>query len=230
MGCEKVIVPLNLITESCCCQGQHNQAFVLIVNASLLCGGILVHSSLQNCFNSERSREFEYEHPVLSHSKASKSHVSPNFDRASSSFCLSLSEVDSLMCFGSLFYCITHVSLRFRTQTDGWTFSFRMFWYIKQTSWFHQLQQNVLKQQSSPRPSQYHHHVWLLVWWSVYEILCYTTRNRTQTLQKVCLVSPQNTFSKVLFFGKCETTLYVQWFSLWNFPPVSFWLLNDAVL
>lgn len=150
MGCEKVIVPLNLITESCCCQGQHNQAFVLIVNASLLCGGILVHSSLQNCFNSERSREFEYEHPVLSHSKASKSHVSPNFDRASSSFCLSLSEVDSLMCFGSLFYCITHVSLRFRTQTDGWTFSFRMFWYIKQTSWFHQLQQNVLKQQSSP--------------------------------------------------------------------------------
>lgn len=151
----------------------------------------MVHSSLQNCFNSERSREFEYEHPVLSHSKASKSHVSPNFDRASSSFCLSLSEVDSLMCFGSLFYCITHVSLRFRTQTDGWTFSFRMFWYIKQTSWFHQLQQNVLKQQSSPE-------------------LCYTTRNRTQTLQKVCLVSPQNTFSKVLFFGKCETTLYVQ--------------------
>lgn len=102
---------------------------MLIVNASLLCGGILVHSSLQNCFNSETLREFEYEHPVLSHSKASKSHLSPNFDRASSSFCLSLSEVDSLMCFGSLFYCITHVSLRFRTQTDGWTFSFRMFWY-----------------------------------------------------------------------------------------------------
>lgn len=37
-------------------------------------------------------------------------------------------------------------------------------------------------------------------WYDVYEILCYTTRNRTQTLQKVCLVSPQNTFSKVFFF------------------------------
>ncbi len=36
-----------------------------------------------------------------------------------------------------------------------------------QNSWFHQLWQiiQVLKLQSSPRPSHYHHHVWLLVCW-----------------------------------------------------------------
>ncbi len=66
-----------------------------------------------------------------------------------------------------------------------------------QNSWFHQLCQviQVLKLQSSPRPSHYHHHVWLLVWCSFYEMLCwfYTRCNVTHTFQKVQLLSHQST-------------------------------------
>ncbi len=58
-----------------------------------------------------------------------------------------------------------------------------------QNSWFHQLWQvlQVLKLQSSLRPSHYHHQVWLLVWCSFYEILCwfYARCNGTHTFQKV---------------------------------------------
>ncbi len=58
-----------------------------------------------------------------------------------------------------------------------------------QNAWFHQLWQviQVLKLQSSPRPSRYHHHVWLSVWCSFYEMLCwfYIRCNRTHTFQKV---------------------------------------------
>ncbi len=65
-----------------------------------------------------------------------------------------------------------------------------------QNSWFHQLWQvvQVLKLQSSLRSSHYHH-VWLLVWCSFYEILCwfYTRCNGTHTFQKVQLLSHQST-------------------------------------
>ncbi len=102
-----------------------------------------------------------------------------------------------------------------------------------QNSWFHQLCQviQVLKLQSSPRPSHYHHHVWLLVWCSFYEMLCCFTSDVTgHTPSKklnFCLISPQNICPKVLgiikiFFGKCETSLCVlfgqQWFLPGNSP------------
>ena len=73
-------------------------------------------------------------------------------------------------------------------------------------SWLHQSQQvvQVLKEQSSPRPSHYHHHVWLLVRCSFPEMLCYfyTRCNGTHTSQKFnfWFVSPQNIFPKVLVF------------------------------
>ncbi len=73
-----------------------------------------------------------------------------------------------------------------------------------QNSWFHQLWQviQILKLQNSPRPSHYHHHVWLLVWCSFYEMLCwfYARCNGTHTFQKIycCLISPQNICPKVL--------------------------------
>ncbi len=41
---------------------------------------------------------------------------------------LSHSEVNLLVCLGSLFCCITQVRLSLRSQTDGRTFSFRIFW------------------------------------------------------------------------------------------------------
>ncbi len=112
-----------------------------------------------------------------------------------------------------------------------------------QNAWFHQLWQvfQILKLQSSPRSSHYHHHIWLLVWCSFYEMLCwfYARCNGTHAFQKVlsqlpnfCLISPQNIRPKVLgiikiFFGKCETSLCVlfgqQWLLPWNSPM-------DAVL
>ncbi len=65
-----------------------------------------------------------------------------------------------------------------------------------QNSWFHQLWQvvQVLKLQSSPRPSHYLHHVWLLVLSSFYEIMCwfYARCNGTHTFQKVKLLSHQS--------------------------------------
>ena len=76
----------------------------------------------------------------------------------------------------------------------------------------------VLKQQNSPRPSHYHHHILLLVWCSFSEMRCYfyARRNGTHTFQKVQLLSRQSTeyFPKSLgdikmFSGKTETSLYV---------------------
>ncbi len=102
-----------------------------------------------------------------------------------------------------------------------------------QNSWFHQLWQviQVLKLQSSPRPSHYHHHVWLLVLCSFNEMLCwfYDRCNGTHTFQKVQLLSHQSTeyLPKSLGdnqdnFGKCETSLCVlfgqQWLLPWNCP------------
>ncbi len=51
----------------------------------------------------------------------------------------------------------------------------------------HKLWQVIL--QSSPRPSHYHHHVWLLVWCSFYGMLCwsYARYNGTHTFQKACV-------------------------------------------
>ncbi len=98
-----------------------------------------------------------------------------------------------------------------------------------QNSWFHQLWQvvQVLNLQSTPRPS---HHVWLLVWCSFYEILCWfysRCKHRPSKKFNFCLIIPQNICPKVLgiilgiFFGKCETRLCVlfgqQWLLPWNF-------------
>ncbi len=66
-----------------------------------------------------------------------------------------------------------------------------------QNSWFHQLWQvvQVLKLQSSPRPSHYHHHVWLLALCSFYEMLCwfYARYSGTHTFQNIQLLSHQTT-------------------------------------
>ncbi len=99
-------------------------------------------------------------------------------------------------------------------------------------SWFHQLWQVVqfLKVQSSPRPSHYHHHVWLLAWCSFYEMVGFMQDVTGHTPSKkfnFCLISPQNIRPKVLgiikiFFGKCEMSLCVlfgqQWLLPWNSP------------
>ncbi len=157
-------------------------------------------NSLQNCFNSATLEGFRAWMDCLrschSISIGFKSRLWLGQSKTLILFFWSHSEVDLLVCLGSLSCCITQVRLSLRSQTDGWTFSYMIFYRV-QNSWFHQLWQVVqfLKLQSSPRPSHYHHHVWLLVWRSFYEMLCwfYARCNRTHTFQKVQLLSHQST-------------------------------------
>ncbi len=161
----------------------------------------MARSSLHNCFNSATLEGFfqAWKDCIRSCHGISiriKSGLWLGHSKTFILFFLSHSEVDLLVCLGSLSCCITQVLLSLRSQTDGRTspsgFSNRL-----RNSWFHQLWQviQVPKLQSSPRPSHYHHHVWLLVWCSFYEILCwfYTRCNGTHTFQKVQLLSHQST-------------------------------------
>ncbi len=147
--------------------------------------------------------------------------------------------MDLLVCLRSLSCCITQVHL-----------SLRINW------WPHILLQDFLIECRihgsinygkssipwSPRPSHYHPHVWLLVWCSFYEMLCwfYTRCNGTLTFQKVKLLSHQSTeylgylgIIKI-FFGTCETSLCVVFGQhgfclgalLWSVFAVSFLLMN----
>ncbi len=104
----------------------------------------------------------------------------------------------------------------------------------QQNSWFHLSQQvfQVLKQQNSPRPSHYHHHILLLVWCSFSECcVTFTPDVMGHTPSKkfnFCLVSPQSIFPKVLgiikkFSGKTETSFYVL------FAQQRFWSWNSAM-
>ncbi len=85
----------------------------------------------------------------------------------------------------------------------------------QQNSWFHLSQQvfQVLKQQNSPRPSHYHHHILLLVWCSFSEMLCYfyARCNGTHTFQKVQFLSRQSTeyFPKSL--GDHQDVFWLNW-------------------
>ncbi len=86
-----------------------------------------------------------------------------------------------------------------------------------QNSWFHQLWQviQVLKLQSSLRPSHYHHHhqVWLFLWCSFYEMLCwfYTRCNGTRTFQKVQLLSHQSTEYLPKSLGDNQDIFWQMW-------------------
>ncbi len=141
-------------------------------------------------------------------------------------FLLSHWEVDLLMCLGSLPCCKTQ--LRLRLQTDGRTFFFRIFERV-QNSWFHQLWVvQVLKLQNNPRPSHYHHHVWLLVWCCLFFKCCVgfapdVTKHASSKKFNFCLISPQNICPKVLgiikiFFGKCEMSFCVLFGQQWLLP------------
>ncbi len=168
------------------------------------CGGILTHSYLHNCFNSATLEGFRAWMDSLrschSISIGFKTLIWPlqnlNF------VFLSHSEVNMLVCWGSLSCCITQVRLSLRSQTDGRTFSFSIYDRV-QNSWFHQLWQvvQVLKLQNSIRPSHYHHHVWLLIWCYFYEILCwiYARCNGTHTFQNGQKPFPGTVYTAVKF-------------------------------
>ncbi len=91
-----------------------------------------------------------------------------------------------------------------------------------QNAWFYQLWQvvQVLKLQSSPRPSHYHHHVWLLVWCSFYEMCWFYARcNGTHTFQKVKLLSHQSTEYLPKSLGDNQDFFW----QMWDEPLCSFW-------
>ncbi len=94
------------------------------------CGGILAHSSLQNCFNSATLEGFRAWMDCLkschSISIRFKSGLWLGHSKTLILLFLSHSEVNFLVCLGSLSCYITQVCLR--PQTDGRTFSFRIFW------------------------------------------------------------------------------------------------------
>ncbi len=64
---------------------------------------------------------------------ASQSDWSPDFGLATPnplfSFSWAIQRWTRWLCLGSLSCCITQVCLSLRSQTDGWTFSFRIFWW-----------------------------------------------------------------------------------------------------
>ncbi len=74
---------------------------------------------------------------------------------------------------------------------------------------------------SSLRPSHYHHHVWLLIWSSFYEMLCwfYARCNGTHTFQKVQLLSHQSTEYLPKSLGDNQD-IFGQ---MWDEPLCSFW-------
>ncbi len=96
---------------------------------------------------------------------------------------------------------------------------------IVQNSWFHQLWQviQVLKLQSSPRPSHCHHHVWLLVWCSFYEMLCwfYARHNQLLSHQSTEYLPKSLGDNQDNFFDKCETSFLDLFGQQWLLPWIS---------
>ncbi len=103
----------------------------LAMSLSHCCGAILSHSSFQNCFNTTTLEGFQAWMDCLRSCHGIligfKSGLWFGHSKTLILFFLSHSEVDLLVCLGSLSCCITQACLRLRSQTDGWTFSFRIF-------------------------------------------------------------------------------------------------------
>ncbi len=147
------------------------------------------------------------------------------------------------MCFGSLSCCVTQVRLSLRSQTNGRTFSFRIFW--QRVEFMVPL---ITASHPGPGPGPDHHTTTTMFdcWYDVLFMKCCVgftpdvTGHAPSKKFNFCLISPQNICPKVLgiikiFFGKCEMSR-----SFWSavafalelsqgrcFFPVSYcWILN----
>ena len=201
------------------------------------CGGILAHSSLQNCFNSATLEGFRAWTACLrschSISIGFRSGLWLDHSRTFILFLLSHSEVDLLVCFESLSCCITQLRLSFRSQTDDRTFSFRIFLVESRIHGSINYGKSPRSWSSKAAPD---HHTTTTVFYYWYDVLivecCVSfTPDGTGPMSfkkfYFWLISPQNLIPKVLgvikmFFGKCEMSLCVlfgqQWFSPCNSP------------
>ncbi len=205
------------------------------MSLSHCCGGILAHSSLQNCFNSATLEGFRAWMDCLrschSISIRFKSGLWLGHSKTLILFFLSHSEVNFAGVFGIMSCWITQVRLSLRSQTDGRTFSVRISDRV-QNSW-----SSIMASRPGPEAAKQPQTItlpppWLTVeWCSFYEMLYwfYVRCNGHTPSKKLnfCLISPQNICPKVLgiikiFFGKCETSLCVlfgqQWLLPWNSP------------
>ena len=149
-------------------------------------------------------------------------------------FLLSHSEVDLLVCFGSLSCCITQLRLSFRSRTDGWTFSFRIFWERAEF-----MVPSIMASRPGPEAAKQPQTITLpppcltvgmmfLLWNAV---LALRQMERDPCLSKsstfdssVHRILSQKSWGviKMFFFGKCEMSLCVlfghQWFLPCNSP------------
>ena len=94
------------------------------------CGGILAHSCMQNWFNSATVVGF---HAWTARFKSCcnisigiRSGLWLGHSKTSNLLLFSHFHVDLIVCFGSLFYCVTQLHFSFSSQTDGLTFSCRI--------------------------------------------------------------------------------------------------------
>ncbi len=196
------------------------------------CGGILVHSSLQNCFNSATLEGFRAWMDCLrschSISIGFKSGLWLGHSKTLILFFLSHSEVDLLVCLRSLSCCITQVPLR--SQTDILLQDFLIECRIHGS-----IINGKSSRSWSCKAAPDHHTTTTMFdcWYDVLFMKCcdgFTPDVMGHTPSKkfnFCLISPQNICLKVLgiikiFFGKCEMSLCVlfgqQWLLPWNSP------------
>ncbi len=200
------------------------------------CGGILSHSSLQNCFNSATLEVLRAWKDCLrschSISIGVKSGLWLSHSKTLISFLLSYSELDLLMCLGSLSCCKTQERLNLRSNwwLDILLQDFLIECRIHDSFDVWQVVQ-VLKIQS--RPDHHTNNTIFDCWYDVLFMKCRAgftsdvTGHTPSKKRNFCLISPQNICPKVLeiikiFFDKWETSLCVlfgrQWLLPWNSP------------
>ncbi len=220
------------------------------MSLSHCCGGILAHSSLQNCFNSVTLEGFQAWKDCLRSRHSSSIGFKPGLWLGHSKtlllFFLCHSEVDLLLCLGSLSRFITQVRLSLRSQTDGRTFFFRIFWLSAEF-----MVPSIMASHPGPEAAKQTQTITLpppcltVGMMFFYEMLCwfYVSCNGTRTFQKVQLLSHQSTEHLPKSLGDNQDIIWQmwdeplcsfgqQWLLPWNsshgccFCPVSFLLLN----
>ncbi len=218
------------------------------------CGWILAPSSLQNCFNSATLEGFKAWKNCLRSCHSISIRFKPR---------LWLGHSKTLILFHEPFrgglsdvfriIVLLHKPSALELEVTNWRLDILLQDFLKDCRIHGSINYGSSRFWSCKAAPDHHttpHHVWLLVWCSFYEILCwfYARYNGTHTFQKLQLLSLQSTeyLPKVLgiikmFFGKCVTSLCVlfgqQWLLPWNSPmddvfaqSLSFWWIMNTDL
>ncbi len=126
------------------------------------------------------------------------------------------------MCLGSLFCCITQVRFSLRSQTDGRTFSFRIFWWSEEF-----MVPSIMA--SHPGPEAPDHHTTTSMfdcWYDVLFMKCCVgfmpdvTGHTPSKKFNFCLISPQNICKK---YPKSIGDYQDIFWQMWDEPLCSFW-------